>query len=134
MSALEAACACGHPVGSHWEVAEPYGPRVGCGFLGCGCEFVSAPTESAPAVGAVGPEVTNVPPTPPAAVDLAALMDALDLAARAAFMAEGGINPGHVREDLLQATTAAAAAFPAGSEAFRAFAIVLGTIATAVTE
>lgn len=70
------------------------------------------------------------PETPP--VDLAALMDALELAARAAFMADQGTNPEHVRDDLLQATTAAAAAF-GGSEAFRALCIVLGTIAGAVT-
>jgi hypothetical protein len=40
---LSAACACGHPAGSHWEVAEPGGGRAGCAILGCPCEFVSAP-------------------------------------------------------------------------------------------
>lgn len=110
-TAASAACACGHPVGSHWEVAEPDGPRAGCGFLGCPCELVSAPAPS---------------------VNLAALQDALDLGARAAFAAEDGQDPGHVRDDLLQATRAAAAAFPDGGEAFRAMAIVLGMIAGAV--
>ena len=38
-----AACACGHAVDVHWEVAEPGGPRVGCSHLGCTCQFVSAP-------------------------------------------------------------------------------------------
>lgn len=30
-------CACGHERRSHWELAEPGGPRKGCGVLGCGC-------------------------------------------------------------------------------------------------
>jgi hypothetical protein len=42
---LSAACACGHAVESHWEVAEPGGGRAGCAILGCTCEFVSAPPE-----------------------------------------------------------------------------------------
>jgi hypothetical protein len=37
------ACACGHAVESHWEIAEPGGGRAGCAILGCACEFVSAP-------------------------------------------------------------------------------------------
>lgn len=28
---------CPHPAGSHWEVAEPGGPRAGCGVAGCQC-------------------------------------------------------------------------------------------------
>jgi len=45
----EAACACGHSVDAHWEVAEPGtfsedgSARVGCSHLGCRCQFVSAP-------------------------------------------------------------------------------------------
>lgn len=30
-------CECAHPRASHWEHAEPDGPRTGCGILGCGC-------------------------------------------------------------------------------------------------
>lgn len=28
---------CQHPAQSHWEAAEPSGPRAGCGLLGCEC-------------------------------------------------------------------------------------------------
>lgn len=28
---------CPHRAASHWEVAEPGGPRAGCGVVGCTC-------------------------------------------------------------------------------------------------
>jgi hypothetical protein len=34
-----APCACGHPRDSHWEHAEPEGPRQGCAVLGCKCRM-----------------------------------------------------------------------------------------------
>lgn len=33
---------CGHRKGSHWEHAEPGGPRTGCGYLGCACTAYAA--------------------------------------------------------------------------------------------
>jgi hypothetical protein len=44
------ACAtpdCGHAQDSHWEHAEPDGPRVGCAVLGCACATYRAPLPAA---------------------------------------------------------------------------------------
>ena len=68
-----------------------------------------------------------------AMTDLPALHDALDGAATAAFAAEGGDRE-RVSWSLMEASAAAASAFPAGSREADAFGVILGAIGRAVPD
>jgi hypothetical protein len=65
------------------------------------------------------------------AADLPALHDALDGAATAVFAAEGGDRQ-RVSWSLMEASAAAASAFPAGSREADALEIILGAIGRAM--
>ena len=65
--------------------------------------------------------------------DLPALHDALDSATSAALAAEGGDHD-RVSWALLEASSAAASAFPAGSREAEALSVILSAIGCAVAE
>jgi hypothetical protein len=65
--------------------------------------------------------------------DLPALHDALDGAAMAAFAAEGG-DQERMSWSLMEASAAAASAFPAGSREADALEVILGAIGRAAPE